>query len=1749
MKNTGSSSWSGAFYLKSGSTNWLSWSKSISAGSTVTLTGTYTPTATGTYTVTLYYQTGGSGEGVKVPAGSYSNPFSVTVVAQVGTPNSSTFSATNISSTGFTANWGAVTGATKYNVNVKKASESDYTNALRYTGITGTSAAIGGLQPSTSYQFQVQAENSYGKGQWSASSSAITTLSAPASLAMAGGDYFGTSTLVKGQEYTFTVKVKNTGSSSWSGAFYLKSGSTNWLSWSKTISAGSTVTLTGTYTPTTTGGNTLTLYYQTGGSGAGVKVPAGSYENPFNVTVVSALGKPNSSTFTATNITSTSFKANWGAVSGATGYDILVKKATDTNYNNPVVNGGSSYTSFDVVGLQPNTRYQFQVRAKNDGYKGEWSSSSSVITTLGSSSGTVDLVLKGSAGFSTTELFKGETYNYSTVVWNKSSYSWSGTLILKEGTTVVYSQTYTIPKESGKPISIPYTPTSTGNKNFTLYYKTGSNGTLTIVPPGSYSNPITVHVAERTSAYANLKMNSDINCSSSSVVIGNKVTLSASIKNEGSSWTGMLCISDNGATINSKTYTIGKGVSQPIGCTWTPTTVGEHVIKVSYITANQNDEYAVAANGSYVSSKIISVINSGTNTDTRAYISCVTKGLAPEVVNEGADVYYYYRVTNTNGEPMAGVTATFNYTLNSTTKTPITSPASDADGIIMLTLGTTGSDAIAKSGQTAVLSFNGMKNSSGTAVTLLGARPASISLKVRGGGSFSAFSKVEKVKFTLDRGVGGKYESPGGLLTLSAGLSWPVSLSFKFDDSGHASEIIVDTEQEISGKGKVEYSNCLDVNAEGSVGLKQHTAFNNNYPTATSIMVAATMAEATMLFTSRLSNLAIQTFDSWISNNSSWLSKSIEEQQDSWFYGWEVGAKVDLLKAFPCNQGAIGTILHMPGSFFLNGFKVDAKAGVKCEPDALKIKNLSTVQYGSTSSAKLKVNGEVKGAFGVALFNPNKSWLNKSRVTAAVEGGLLGGALFFGAESTDAVVSIKDEQWYTTKAKTTLSEISNEIEVTTGKKISFEDLDICKDWVDIEAEASLSNIVSHKLVSKGAFAAYLQQAASQSSNNRSLISNAFPVFTQEGIIASPQRYYNVWGNDFTNSIMKLNVPNPSNYSLENSLKVEQQNTSKADCKVTIPFGLPWKIPVINKPLQITFDIGLTLEVENYPSESYYSVPLKRFFPVVLQPASTIKEMAKEVTDWVANKIKNIFSNDDLDDLGNISGDLCSAYSEDGSGNLVFTNGSGAGGGGGGNWATRRLSSFAKRKRPALARMSQNDICRLSLSVNEGTQNFDAGTRFDYMSFYPAGGLLAVTNTGDTLFVLSDVTELSATYNNTSLKKTKKGKMKLETYVGADDLTPFGFPENTPLDILHANEGSDVWYYVGPAGTTVQVDSLGSYVLATSIRNDVVKPTIVASLDEKNKVLHISVTDNIGVRLNTLKVFINGELREMHVINEANLEVILTDEDMKYRMTVRASVIDIAGNMGESTQMFLLDKPDKFDLSHFMGDINRDGFIDVVDLIASIDFALGGQGDNYLADLDRNGTVDISDVIQLIDVVLGNTVLNSIKGDLNGDGYIDIADLSAMINIVLGNQNGDPVVADLNNSGAIDVDDMNILIDIVLGKSGSSISLSSSNEIITVKGIYMNEMMAVEDGAFTIGVANERGFEGFSSNEVTLSSLKIGDYEVTQELWLAVMGTIQASFTGNLKHPVKNVSWDDCQQFITRLNTISGKTFQLSLVTE
>ena len=64
-----------------------------------------------------------------------------------------------------------------------------------------------------------------------------------------------------------------------------------------------------------------------------------------------------------------------------------------------------------------------------------------------------------------------------------------------------------------------------------------------------------------------------------------------------------------------------------------------------------------------------------------------------------------------------------------------------------------------------------------------------------------------------------------------------------------------------------------------------------------------------------------------------------------------------------------------------------------------------------------------------------------------------------------------------------------------------------------------------------------------------------------------------------------------------------------------------------------------------------------------------------------------------------------------------------------------------------------------------------------------------------------------------------------------------------------------------------------------------------------------------------------------------------------------------------------------------------------------------------------------------------------------------------------------------------------------------------------------------------------------AHSVTLSSYYIGKTEVTQELWQAVMGNNPSRFKGNRK-PVECVSWDDCQTFISKLNSLTGKKFRL-----
>lgn len=102
-------------------------------------------------------------------------------------------------------------------------------------------------------------------------------------------------------------------------------------------------------------------------------------------------------------------------------------------------------------------------------------------------------------------------------------------------------------------------------------------------------------------------------------------------------------------------------------------------------------------------------------------------------------------------------------------------------------------------------------------------------------------------------------------------------------------------------------------------------------------------------------------------------------------------------------------------------------------------------------------------------------------------------------------------------------------------------------------------------------------------------------------------------------------------------------------------------------------------------------------------------------------------------------------------------------------------------------------------------------------------------------------------------------------------------------------------------------------------------------------------------------------------------------------------------------------------------------------------------------------------------------------------------------------------------------------------------------IYTANGVSF-KMIAVQGGTYTMGATSEQGSDAYSNEKPahseTVSDFMIGETEVTQELWQAVMGNNPSGFTGDLQRPVEQVSWNDCQTFIRKLNQLTGQNFRL-----
>lgn len=105
--------------------------------------------------------------------------------------------------------------------------------------------------------------------------------------------------------------------------------------------------------------------------------------------------------------------------------------------------------------------------------------------------------------------------------------------------------------------------------------------------------------------------------------------------------------------------------------------------------------------------------------------------------------------------------------------------------------------------------------------------------------------------------------------------------------------------------------------------------------------------------------------------------------------------------------------------------------------------------------------------------------------------------------------------------------------------------------------------------------------------------------------------------------------------------------------------------------------------------------------------------------------------------------------------------------------------------------------------------------------------------------------------------------------------------------------------------------------------------------------------------------------------------------------------------------------------------------------------------------------------------------------------------------------------------------------------------------VTANGVSFN-MIEVQGGRFNMGgTAEQYGSDDseFPIHVVKLDDFFIGETEVTQALWEAVMENNPSGFQGDGNLPVERVTWDECQDFVSKLKTITGIDFRLPTESE
>jgi len=248
--------------------------------------------------------------------GASSNTVSLTTSLSPSTATSPT----NVGITGFTANWAAVTGATGYKL---------YINGVETILGNVTTYIVTGLTENTSYSYYVKPTNSNGDGASSNTVNVSTNLSAPTA--------------------NSATNIGSTGFTANWNPVTSATGYKLYVNGVETVLGNVT-----TYNVTGLTGNTSYSYYVKAISSNGDSVSSNTENVSTSISAPTALN--------VTNMTNTSFNANWTAITGATGYKLYLLEGATIKYT---ITTGSGVTTYNFSSLDPHTSYSYYVKASN----------------------------------------------------------------------------------------------------------------------------------------------------------------------------------------------------------------------------------------------------------------------------------------------------------------------------------------------------------------------------------------------------------------------------------------------------------------------------------------------------------------------------------------------------------------------------------------------------------------------------------------------------------------------------------------------------------------------------------------------------------------------------------------------------------------------------------------------------------------------------------------------------------------------------------------------------------------------------------------------------------------------------------------------------------------------------------------------------------------------------------------------------------------------------------------------------------------------------------------------------------------------------------------------------------------------------------------------------------------------------------------------------------------------------------------